>query len=161
MKSSKHFLYEIAYGAISLWRKRKLLLLASFLFSFLHPGFSQTEKINVTGTVKDSSGAGMANVTVSERGTNNATSTNVNGDFAITVAGARSVLVFTSVGFATREVQVGNQSSIGISMQSENKDLGEVVVIGYGTRKKESLTGAISTVTAKDLDRVHGGSTVS
>ncbi|HKZ68241.1 MAG TPA: SusC/RagA family TonB-linked outer membrane protein, partial [Chitinophagaceae bacterium] len=161
MKSSKHFLYEIAYGATGLWRKRKLLLLSFFLFSFLHPVFSQTEKINVTGTVKDSSGAGMANVTVSERGTNNATGTNVNGDFAITVAGAKSVLVFTSVGFATREVQVGNQSNIGISMLSENKDLGEVVVIGYGTRKKESLTGAISTVTAKDLDRVHGGSTVS
>ncbi len=162
MKSSKHFLYEIAYGAISLWRKRKFLLLAMFLFSFLHPVFSQTPgKVNVTGTVKDSSGAGMANVTVSERGTNNATTTTADGAFNISVAGAKSTLIFSSVGFSPEEIKVGNQTSVMISLQRENKDLSEVVVIGYGSRKKESLTGAISTVTAKDLDRVHGGSTVS
>lgn len=162
MKSSKHFLYEIAYGAICLWRKRKLLLLAMFLFFFLHPGFSQTAgKINVTGTVKDSSGAGMANVTVTERGTGNATTTMADGAFSISVAGAKSTLVFSSVGYAPEEVKIGNQANVTVSLQRENKDLSEVVVIGYGSRKKESLTGAISTVTSKDLDRVHGGSTVS
>lgn len=162
MKSSKYFLYEIAYGAISLWRKRKLFLFAMFLFSFLHPAFSQTAgKINVTGTVKDSSGAGMANVTVTERGTGNATTTTADGAFSISVAGTKSTLVFSSVGYAPEEIKVGNQANVTISLQRENKDLSEVVVIGYGSRKKESLTGAISTVTAKDLDRVHGGSTVS
>lgn len=162
MKSSKHFLYDIAYGAISLWRKRKLLLLASFLFSFLHSGFSQTAgKINVTGTVKDSSGAGMANVTVSERGTNNATTTTADGTFNISVAGTKATLIFSSVGYAPEEVKIGNQTSVTVSLQRENKDLSEVVVIGYGSRKKESLTGAISSITAKDFDRVHGGSTVS
>ena len=162
MKSSKHFLYEIAHGAISLWRKRKFLLLALFFFSFLHPVLSQsTGKINVTGKVTDSSGASMANVTVVERGTRNATSTTADGVFSINVASTKSILIFTSVGYALQEIKIGNQTNLTVSLQTENKDLGEVIVIGYGTRKKESLTGAISTVTSKDLDRVHGGSTVS
>jgi len=162
MKSSKHFLYEIAYGAICLWQKRKLLLLALFLFSFLQHGLSQsTGKINVNGVVTDSSGAGMADVTVAEKGKKNAVTTTADGAFSITVTGTKSVLVFTSVGSERKEIQVGEQSNISISLQPENKDLSEVVVIGYGSRKKESLTGAISTVTSKDLDRVHGGSTVS
>ena len=162
MKSSKHFLDEIAYGAISLWQKRKLLLLALFLFSFSQYGFSQdTGKIPISGTVKDSSGAGMSNVTVTEKGTTNATTTSAEGAFSITVSGSKSTLVFTSVGHAPQELRVGNQTTISVSLEAANKDLSEVVVIGYGSRKKESLTGAISTITAKDFDRVHGGSTVS
>ena len=162
MKSSKHFLYEIAHGAISLWQKRKLLLLALFFFSFIYPVFSQNDgKISVSGIVKDSSGAGMPNVTVTERGAKNATTTSVDGSFTINVAGTKSVLVFSSVGYEPQELKVGDQTNITISLLAANKDLSEVVVIGYGSRKKESLTGAISTVTSKDLDRVHGGSTVS
>lgn len=162
MKSSKHFLYEIAYGAISLWQKRKLLLLALFFFSFIYPVFSQHDgKISVSGIVKDSSGAGMPNVTVTERGGKNATTTSGDGAFTINVAGTKSVLIFSSVGYEPQELKVGDQTNITISLLAANKDLSEVVVIGYGSRKKESLTGAISTVTSKDLDRVHGGSTVS
>ncbi len=162
MKSPQHFLYEIAYAAIRLWQKRKLLLLALFFFSFLIPSFSQnTGSIGVTGTVRDSSGAGMPNVTVTERGTKNATTTTADGVFSINVASTKSVLVFSSVGYTQQEVQVGNLTNLTINLQAANRDLGEVVVVGYGTRKKESLTGAISSVTAKDLDRVHGGSTVS
>ena len=162
MKSSKHFLYEIAYGAISLWQKRKLLLLALFFFSFIHPVFSQDAgKITVSGIVKDSSGVGMSGVTVTERGTKNAITTSVDGAFTLSVAGTKSVLVFTSVGYEPQELKVGDETNITISLLAANKDLSEVVVIGYGSRKKESLTGAISTVTSKDLDRVHGGATVS
>lgn len=76
MKSPTHSLYEIACAAIRLWQKRELLLFALFLFSFLHPVLSQnTASIAVTGAVRDSSGAGMPNVTVTERGAKNATTT--------------------------------------------------------------------------------------
>lgn len=162
MKSSKQLLYGFAYAVTSLWQKRKLLLLALFLFSFLLPGFSQTPTpVVVTGSVRDSSGTGMAGVTVTEKGTQNATSTGGDGTFSIPVAGPKSVLVFSSVGFSQKEVTVGNKTSITVALESSNSDLSEVVVVGFGSRKKESLTGAISTVTAKDLERVHGGSTVS
>jgi TonB-linked SusC/RagA family outer membrane protein len=70
-------------------------------------------------------------------------------------------LVFSSVGYGSKQLTVGNQTSVTVNMEATNTDLGEVVVIGYGTRKKESLTGAISTITSKDFDRVHAGSNVS
>jgi TonB-linked SusC/RagA family outer membrane protein len=162
MKSSKRFLYEIASGAIGLWQKKRILLLVWVLLSFLHPAISQTApKITVTGMVTDSSGVGMPNVTVMERGTRNATTTTAEGYFSIAVANEKSVLVFTSVGYAPQTLTIGSQTNLSISLQSSNLDLNEVVVIGYGSRKKESLTGAISTITAKDIDRVHAGSTVS
>lgn len=162
MKFFKHFLYETAYALINLWQQRKLLLLALFFFSFTHSVSAQSSgTIGVTGTVRDSAGAGMSNVTVTEKGTRNATTTTADGVFSINVAGPRSILVFTSVGYTTQEMQVGKQTNLTIALTTANKDLGEVVVVGYGTRKKESLTGAISTVTSKDLDRVHAGSTVS
>lgn len=162
MKFSKRPLPGIANGAICLWQKKRSLLLIFFLVGLFNSSFSQeAEKITVSGTVLDSAGNGLANVTVAEKGTKNATITTSDGQFSIKVAGARSVLVFTSVGYQRQEVTVGNQTSVNVAMQLSNADLGEVVVIGYGTRKKESLTGAISTVTAKDIDRVHAGSTVS
>jgi TonB-dependent SusC/RagA subfamily outer membrane receptor len=136
-------------------------LLAFFLFSFLQPVFSQNARISVSGVVRDSSGAGMAMATVAEKGTRNATTTGADGSFTINVANDRSVLVITSVGYSPQEVTVGNQTSISVSLMPSNGNMGEVVVVGYGTRRKESLTGAISSVTSKDLDRVHAGSTVS
>ena len=103
----------------------------------------------------------MANVTVSEKGKRNATSTAADGTFTINVANTGAVLVFSFVGFTSQELRVGEQTNVSVTLQSSRTDLSEVVVIGYGSRRKESLTGAISTVTSKDLDRVHGGSTVS
>jgi len=162
MKSSKHFLYQIEDSSICLWQNRKILLLALSFFSFLHPVFSQNAaKIAVAGVIKDSSGAGMPNVTVAEKGTRNATITGADGSFSINVAGQRSMLVFSSVGYVSKELRVGNQTNLSISLFQSSGDLGEVVVVGYGSRKKETLTGAISTITSKDLDRVHAGSTVS
>ena len=162
MKSPKRLLYGFAYAVTSLWQKRKLLLLALFLLSFFYNGISQTATpITVSGIVKDSSGVGMPNVTVTERGKKNATSTSADGAFTINVAGPNSILVFSSIGFSQQELVVGTQTNLTVSLQAVRSDLSEVVVIGYGSRTKQSLTGAISTVTSKDLDRVHGGATVS
>jgi TonB-linked SusC/RagA family outer membrane protein len=136
--------------------------IALLLLVFSQPNFAQTSpSITVNGFVRDSTGTGISNVTVTEKGTRNATSTGTDGSFTLNVAGTNSVLVFTSVGFLRREVAVGDQTTIAMLLQADRSDLGEVVVIGYGSRRKESLTGAISTVTAKDLDRVHAGATVS
>lgn len=150
--------------ALSAMRSTKSasLLLAFLLCLFLQPVLAQSgTRITVTGTVLDSAGAGMAGVSVTERGTTNATTTSENGSYSISVAGTNSVLVFTSVGFAAQEARVGNKTQVTVSLMRANNDLGEVVVVGYGTRRKESLTGAISSISSKDIDRVHGGSTVS
>jgi TonB-linked SusC/RagA family outer membrane protein len=133
-----------------------------FLFSFSMTAFSQTTaRITASGTITDSAGVAMGQVTVSEKGTTNATSTGADGKFTLSVAGEKSVLVITSIGYNTVEIRVGSKKDIKVSLERANKELNEIVVVGFGTRKKESLTGAISTVTAKDIGRVHAGSTVS
>ncbi len=144
---------------IPLARSKKMLFTAALFFTLCSPAFSQG--IAVSGKVTDSLGAGLPNVTVTEKGTQRSTLTDARGNFSITISSAGSVLVFSSVGYQLREVLAGNQTSFMITLQSANASMEEVVVIGYGTRKKQSLTGAISTVTAGDIGRVHGASTVS
>ncbi len=92
---------QLAYG-----EKENSFCLPCFFFPSRNMDFRRIlGKIPITGTVKDSSGAGMSDVTVSEKGTNNATTTSVDGTFSITVAGSKSTLVFTSVGYAPQEVK--------------------------------------------------------
>lgn len=153
MKSIEHLIFV---------QGTKRMLLLGFLLFSLQSVFSQANgKIAITGTVVDSAGVGVPTVTITEKGTKNSTSTGNTGSFSLNIAGSGSVLVVTSVGYAPQEVRVGNQTSLTIKLQQTSQALGEVVVIGYGTQKKGSLTGSIATVTSKDLDRVHAGSTVS
>ncbi len=151
----------IADACISLWQKRKLLLFSLFLTGFFLPVFSQQTPVTVAGIVRDSSGNGLDKTTISEKGTKNATVTGPDGKFTIKVASAKSVIIISSVGYAPKQIAVGDKTSLDVAMVQVRSDLDEVVVVGYGAKKKEALTGAISTVTAKDLDRVHAGSTVS
>ena len=118
-------------------------------------------RITVNGLVTDSSGAPMPSATITEKGTTNATTSGADGRFSISVANERSTLVFTSVGYEASEVRVGNKRDISIQLSLQSGGLGEVVVIGYGTRRRGSITGAVSSITSKDIDRVHAGSTVS
>ena len=161
--SFTHFLCKIVRGAVGIRRMKHLLFTALFLLPFFYVAFSQNapQRISVSGIVRDSAGLGLAGATVLEKGTKNATATGADGSFTINVASQKSVLVISSVGYASQELRVGNRTSFLLSMQQASGDLGEVVVVGYGTRKKESLTGAISSVTSKDIDRVHAGATVS
>lgn len=146
----------------TLKKGRLLVSCLSLLVIFTSPAFSQGKaKITVTGTVKDSTGKGIPQVTVTESGTNNATFTDANGKFTIKVNSTGSVLSFSSVGFTTVQQSVGTSTDISVSMTRNASDLSDVVVVGYNTAKKGSITAAIATVTAKDIDRVHGGSTVS
>jgi TonB-linked SusC/RagA family outer membrane protein len=139
------------------WLIASLLLLASFT----QVNAQQGSKISIAGTVTDSVGTGVPGVTVIEKGTNNATTTNSSGNFTISVAGTSAVLTVTSVGYVSQDVPVGSQTNIAVTLRRSGGDLGEVVVVGYGTQKRGSITGAISTVTSEDIGRVHGGSTVS
>ncbi|MEO5594173.1 MAG: TonB-dependent receptor plug domain-containing protein, partial [Chitinophagaceae bacterium] len=160
--STKHSLSITAFSAQSTGQKRNSFLLFLFLLFSIAPAFSQgNAKITISGIVTDSAGAALSQVTVAERGTKNAVITGADGAYSIAVKGESTVLVFSSVGYLNKEIRVGNKTSFTVPLERDTKDLNEVVVVGYGSRRKESLTGAISTVTAKDLDRVHGGSTVS
>ncbi len=103
----------------------------------------------VTGTVKDATtGETLPGVGIRIDGTSTGTTTDINGGFEITAPSADAVLVVSYIGYVTQKVSVNGQSQLTIKMvKSENK-LDEVVVVGYGTRAKGAITGAITTVKA-------------
>jgi TonB-linked SusC/RagA family outer membrane protein len=148
--------------AIPCWQLSRILLAAFIFFLALQPAAAQdTTGIIIRGLVKDSAGIGLSQVTVSEKGTKNATITASDGSFSLRLRNRSNAIEFSSVGFVTQTLAVGDKTEFNITLERDRRDLGEVVVIGYGAKKKESLTGAISSITSKDLERVHGGSTVS
>jgi TonB-dependent SusC/RagA subfamily outer membrane receptor len=145
----------ILFFAAKIMRPKQILLI---LFSFLQLAMisqvsAQDKKIS--GIVKDATGAVMPGVSVTVKGQKSAGSaTDGNGRYIISVADEKSVLVFSFVGFLTKEETVGNRSSIDISLIAGVSSLDEVVVIGYGgTQKKRDVTGAISSVSSKQIEQ--------
>jgi len=114
-----------------------LLLLMSF------SAFAQ--RTSVSGKVTDEKGNPFPGVTITIKGSSNGTNSDVNGKYTITVKGT-DVLVFSSVGYARQEIAVNNSTTINITLQPENAQLDEVVVVGYGTQKRKDLTGSIASV---------------
>lgn len=119
---------------------------------------SVTSRINITGTVKDTKGEPLAGVTVKIKGTSTATSTDVNGIFRINLPLGNETLIFTYLGFKTKEVAVKGQSSLNVSLEEDATSLEEVVVVGYGTQKKIHLTGAVETIDVKAIEDIPVGS---
>ena len=104
----------------------------------------------VTGRVTNDNGSGIPGANVLIKGTNQGTSTDREGRYSIN-AGNSATLVFSYIGFVSKEVAVGNRSVVDAQLTEDQQALSEVVVVGYGTQKKSSLTGAVSSVTPKDL----------
>lgn len=128
------------------------------LFMFGSFGFvtnSQAQGINVKGTIVDSSGMPVPGASVIIK--NNPTmgvQSDFDGNYAIEVPNSQTVLVFSYMGLETKEVTVGNQSIINITLQENTEGLDEIVIVGYGTQKKSDVTGAISSVKSEDLNKV-------
>ena len=118
---------------------------------------TQTGQVNnISGKVTDKDGAPLPGVTVVVKGTTKGTITDAEGRYSLNnLTGLMKTLVFSFVGMETAEIEIGNQSQINVTMRESSIGLEEVVAIGYGVQKKESLTGAISGITAADLERVH------
>lgn len=95
----------------------------------------------------------MPGVTVSEKGTTNGTTTDFDGNYQIT-AGTTSTLVYSFIGYAQGEEAVNGRTTINFTLKPETESLEEVIVVGYGTQKKSVVTGAISSVKAKDLENL-------
>ncbi|MGI6574147.1 MAG: SusC/RagA family TonB-linked outer membrane protein [Fermentimonas sp.] len=106
---------------------------------------------SVNGNVTDDLGDPIPGVTVVIKGTTRGTTTDIDGNYAISNVPANATLVFSFVGMRTQEVVVGNRSSINVVLASDDIGLDELVVIGFGTQKKADLTGAISAVQGDDL----------
>ena len=119
-------------------------------FLFLSFIASAQEKV-VTGRVTDPAGTGLSGVSVTVKNSSQGTSTGSDGRFSLSVPTSATTLVFSSVGFATREVSIVGQTNVAVTMQTEAGSLNEVVVIGYGTARKKDLTGSVTAISAKDF----------
>lgn len=104
----------------------------------------------VKGVVKDSSGETVIGASVLEKGTTNGTITDIDGNFIISVAN-NATLQVSYVGYTTQEVATAGKTFISVTLREDAEMLDEVVVVGYGAQKKESVVGAISTLSSKDL----------
>lgn len=107
--------------------------------------------LQLRGKVTDENGEGLPGVSILIKGTQRGTTTNEAGDFDLSVPDNGAVLVFSFVGFLSREVQVGSQTEILVELQSDRKALEEVIVVGYGVQKKQDLTGAVGSVKGEDV----------
>jgi TonB-linked SusC/RagA family outer membrane protein len=112
---------------------------------------NQKLPITITGYVYDSEGLPLPGVSILEKGNSNATSTNMDGFFTLKVKDENAIIIVSSIGFITREVKVGELKSLKIVLQTSENSLQDVVVIGYGTTKKITNTGAISSIGTKEL----------
>lgn len=110
-----------------------------------------TPEILVSGRVMDEQANPIPGANILIKGTTLGTSTDSDGKFAINVPDPSSVLVISFIGYLSKEIQVGAQTEISVVLVSDIKQLSEVVVVGYGTQKKASVTGAISSVSAKEI----------
>ncbi|MDO3628003.1 TonB-dependent receptor [Mucilaginibacter sp. BT774] len=111
----------------------------------------------ITGKVTDEDGLALPGVTVTLKGTTTVVGTDVNGAFRIEVPNDQAVLVFSFVGYGSKEVAVSGKSVINVTLRNDAKSLNEVVVVGYGTQKRANVTGAVSSVSGKTLSALPVG----
>jgi TonB-linked SusC/RagA family outer membrane protein len=124
------------------------ILCLALLFSFT---CSYAQTITVKGVVKDAQGVTIPSVTIVIKGTTKGTTSDMNGAYAI-AATKGSTLVFRFVGYEAKEVVVGDQTTINVSLADVSNKLNDVVVVGYGTTTKKELTSAITTVKAEQFN---------
>lgn len=118
---------------------------------FISNAFAQN--ITVTGVVTDAADrSAIPAVSIVVKGTTTGTQTDANGRYSI-AAPSNSTLVFTYIGYTTREVPVNNQTSLNIALQTEAQNLEQVVVVGYGTQRKIDVTGSVTSVKGEDITK--------
>ena len=141
--------------------RRKMILMALWFVFFQATDLFAQERL-VTGTVTSvEDGMPLPGVNVIIKGTNTGTITNIDGEYSIEVPDT-DTLVFSSVGFRTTEVAVGNQEVVDVTMETDLQSLDEVVVTSFGIeQEKKSLGYAVQEINAEDLTQTHNPNIVS
>lgn len=137
-------------------KEHTMIHLRSLILFFIAGAISLgtwAQSVTVTGTVKDELGEGLIGVSVLQKGTANGTVTDLDGKYNLTVTGEKVTLVFSYIGYISREIPVGSQRTIHVILKEDAQKLEEVVVIGYGTAKKSDLTGAVTRANMGALEK--------
>ena len=104
----------------------------------------------IKGTVVDVTGEPLIGVNVAVKGTTIGIITDIDGNYTLEVP-SKSTIVFSYIGYQAQEVPVGNQSTINVTLKEDAQKLEEVVVVGYGTQKKVTVTGSVASVSGEEL----------
>jgi TonB-linked SusC/RagA family outer membrane protein len=110
----------------------------------------ERQSIRITGTVTGDNAEPLSGVSVQVKGSDIGTTTDNKGEYVLTVQDT-STLVFSYIGYTTKEIGVGGQNVVNVSLSASSKALDQVVVIGYGTQRKGDITSAVSTISIKDV----------
>lgn len=145
-----------------LYMKTGVLLLLVFVFaSEAYPDKISLLKLegtwqvrSVSGKVFSEDGEGLPGVNITVKGSTTGTVTDIDGNYQMEIGEGETVLIFSYVGYLSKEITVGNQSEINVTLQPDIESLDELVVIGYGSVRKADVTGAVSSVEAEDLKAV-------
>lgn len=133
-------------------------LIGRLILVFLLTGqimFAQSVQVN--GVVRDQTGETIVGATVMEKGTQNGSVTNIDGNFQLTVSSGEAVLQINFIGYVSQEVPLNGRTSFSIILEEDVETLEEVVVVGYGAQRKESVVGAISQISSAELLRSPAG----
>ncbi|MCF7561570.1 TonB-dependent receptor [Sabulilitoribacter multivorans] len=122
-----------------------MLVFSSFTATNLHA------QERVSGTVTDANGVPLPGVSVIQKGTTRGASTDFDGNYSLELTLGEKTLVFSYLGFKTVEIAIADKTTINVSLQDDVESLDEIVIVGYGTQKKESVVGAITQVKGEEL----------
>lgn len=128
------------------------VLLGLMLFALV----ANAQDVVVKGKVVDEAGSSMPGVNIVLKGTTSGTTSDQNGEFALSVSGSDAVLTFSFIGYATQEVALNGRTSIDVQLQPDVQSLSEVVVIGYGTQRREAITGSVASISGNTMREVAG-----
>ncbi|HEY0678100.1 MAG TPA: TonB-dependent receptor plug domain-containing protein, partial [Chitinophagaceae bacterium] len=129
---------------------RKLLLLMVGVLCITAQLLAQNRTIS--GKITDEHGKGLAAVTVTVRGTKLGTTTDSDGNFTLNVPGNATAIVVSSIGYTETTLSIAGKTEVSVQLKPSSGDMNEVVVVAYGVQKKESITGSIATIGAKQLE---------
>ena len=113
----------------------------------------QQQTVTVSGVVKDRKGETIIGANIMEKGTTNGTITDFDGKFSLT-APAQGTLTISYIGYKKMEISINGQQTVNVTLKEDTEILDEVVVVGYGTQKKATLTGSVSSVSGEDIKKV-------
>ena len=136
----------------------RLRLIWLFMLFCMIPLWALSQNITVKGVVKDGAGESVIGASVLQKGTTNGTITDFEGGFTLNLP-SNSVIVVSFVGYKTQEIAVAGKTDLTVTLTEDTQLLGNVVVVGYGTQKKEDLTSAIATLSPKEVLKSPGGIT--
>ena len=134
-----------------LWSLKPTVLMLLFFLWFSVCGFAQ--EITIKGRILKDDGQPLARASVTVKGTSKGAASNDQGEFEISAPGD-ATLVISSVDFVTQEIKVDNRTSINVTLVSLDKSLGEVIVVGYGTQRKEAVTGSVASISGSKMREV-------